>query len=94
MWTNPDFVDGPAGSDTLRLFYGAYQQWSADSNPKDGNNTGVGMVSMTVDRFAYFTNLKQGYPGTHLLDDLGLFEPYTTMNVARAPSSACYFVRA
>jgi hypothetical protein len=63
MWTNPDFVDGPAGSDTKRLFYGAYQQWSADSNPKDGNNTGVGVVAMTTDRFAYFTNLNLSYPG-------------------------------
>ena len=64
MWTNPDFVDGPAGTDTKRLFYGAYQQWSADTNPRDGNNTGVGMVQMTVDRFAYFTNLNLNYPGT------------------------------
>ena len=63
MWTNPEFVPGPPGSDKLRLFYGAYEQWSADTNPADGNNTGVGMVEMTTDRFAYFTNLNDAYPG-------------------------------
>ena len=61
LWTNPHFVDGP--NDTKRLFYGAYQQWDADTNPKDGNNTGVGMVEMTTDRFAYFTNLNASYAG-------------------------------
>ena len=34
------FVSAGPTSDTKRLFYWAYQQWSADTNPADGNNTG------------------------------------------------------
>ena len=55
-------MNGPTPG-TKRLFYGAYQQWGADTNPADGNRTGVGMAEMHTDRFACLTNLDPAYPG-------------------------------
>lgn len=43
MWTNPQFMDGPG--DTKRLFYGAYQQWEADTDPADGNHPGQYVIN-------------------------------------------------
>jgi hypothetical protein len=86
MWTNPQFVDGP--NDTSRLFYGAYQQWSADTNPKDGNNTGVGMVEMTKDRYAHFTNLNSTYPGQLTTKSFAI-----NGNAAHANHSLCIWLQ-